>query len=202
MTFLYVARRRAFVDTLSNIHSYPPLRATCCLCLCHSFRHHRAALCRSATHRSSLGCLTTVNSIFTGYIAKQIEVDDESLLVRNILKHEKVFRSGQPRSCIHYHVTCWRIGLRFSTITSAIAICSDLMTMRKQRQSGLWHLLDCAANNHCDLAHHERQTNEHKHPRSQPRRSPRPPSTEAWNQSPRVQNSSSSVLEFSQYYNL
>ncbi|KRZ98149.1 hypothetical protein T08_10208 [Trichinella sp. T8] len=37
-----------------------------------------------------------------GYIAKQIEVDDESLLVRNILKHGKVFRSGQPRSCIHY----------------------------------------------------------------------------------------------------
>ncbi|KRX31906.1 hypothetical protein T09_7751, partial [Trichinella sp. T9] len=91
-----------FVDTLSNIHSFPPLRQACCLCLCHSFRHLRAALCRSATHRSSLGSLTTLNRIFTGYIAKQIAADDESLLVRNILKHEKVFRSGQPRSCIHY----------------------------------------------------------------------------------------------------
>ncbi|KRX26061.1 hypothetical protein T07_2606 [Trichinella nelsoni] len=114
--------------TLSNIHSYPPLRPACCLCLCHLFPHLRADLCRSATQRSSLGCLTTLNRTFTGYIAKQIAADDESLLVRNILKHEKVFRSGQPRSCIHYHVTYWRIGLRFSTITSVIAICSDLMT--------------------------------------------------------------------------
>ncbi|KRY24397.1 hypothetical protein T01_12653, partial [Trichinella spiralis] len=59
-------------------------------------------LYRSATQRSSLGCLTTLNRTFTGYIAKQIAADDESLLVRNTLKHEKFFRSGQPRSCILY----------------------------------------------------------------------------------------------------